>query len=74
MPKRMYFGKPDTVEIGDLVWCFQNDVLVGPLLIIDRRTSGYGGNGQPLWIMYDSNTGKSLQSRTVFLRIPKECV
>ena len=74
MPKRMYFGKPDKLEIGDLVWYFRSDVLFGPLLIIDQRKSGYGGNGQPLWIMHDTTTGDYHQARTIWLRVPKECV
>ena len=73
MPERMYIEKPEKVENGDLVWYFRTDVLFGPLLIIDRRTSGYGGNGQPLWIMHDTNTGDYHQARTIFLRVPKEC-
>ena len=73
MPNRMYFAKPETVNIGDLVWYYRSDVLSGPLLIIDQRKSGYGGNGQPLWIMHDTTTGDYHQSRTIFLRVPKEC-
>lgn len=72
MSNQLYFMKPESVNIGDLVWYYRSDVLIGPLLVIDYRRTGYGIKGQEMWIMHDSTTGDYHQSRTIWLRVPKE--
>ena len=72
MSDNLYFMKPEKLDIGDLVWYYRSNVLFGPLLIVDHRRTGYGGKGQEMWIMYDSTTGDYHQSRTVWLRVPRE--
>ena len=46
MVDRMYFTKAENIVVGDLVWYYRTDVLIGPLLIVDSRRGGYGSNGQ----------------------------
>jgi len=72
MHNQLRFTKPEKVDIGDLVWYYRSDVLFGPLLVIDYRRTGYGSKGQEMWIMHDSATGDYHQSRTIWLRVPKE--
>ena len=74
MSDRMYFGKPEDLKIGDLVWYYRTEVLIGPLLIVDSRRGGYGANGQKYWIMFDSRTGDYHQSTSMWLRVPKPCI
>ena len=74
MIDRMYFAKAENVAIGDLVWYYRTDVLIGPLLIVDSRRGGYGSNGQTYWIMFDSKTGDYHQAAKMWLRVPKETI
>ena len=66
------FVHPDNLEIGSLVWYYRTDVLIGPLLIVDKARAGYGGNGQVRWIMYDARTGDYHQSDPLWIRVPME--
>ena len=74
MTERMWFTKAKNVAVGDMVWYYRTDVLIGPLLIVDSRKGGYGSNGQTYWIMFDSRTGDYHQAAKIWLRVPKECV
>ena len=74
MSKRMYFAKAEEIDVGDLVWYYRTDVLIGPLLIVDSRRGGYGANEQTYWIMFDSRTGDYHQAAKMWLRVPRECV
>lgn len=73
MSKRLYFTKAENIDIGDMVWYYRTDVLIGPLLIVDSRRGGYGANGQTYWIMFDSRTGDYHQAAKMWLRVPREC-
>jgi len=75
MSDRLYFTKPEfgTIDVGSLVWYYRTDVLIGPLLIIDRRIAGYGFNAKKYWILFDSSKNEYHQSETKYLRIPQEC-
>ena len=68
----VWFVQPAELEIGSLVWYFRTDVLIGPLLIVDKRRAGYGGNGHIMWIMYDTRSGDYHQAAQMWLRVPKE--
>ena len=72
MSDQVYFTKAQEVDIGDMVWYYRTDVLIGPLLIVDSRKGGYGFNKQTYWIMFDSRTGDYHQAAKKWLRIPKE--
>lgn len=65
------FVQPAELEVGSLVWYFRTDVLIGPLLIVDKRLAGYGENGHTTWIMCDTRSGDYHQAAEMWLRIPK---
>lgn len=75
MSKRMFFAKPDygTICVGSLVWYYRTDVLIGPLLIVDKRTAGYGFNTKKYWVLFDSSRNEYHQSELKWLRVPQEC-
>ena len=66
------FVQPVNLEVGSLVCYFRKDVLIGPLLIVDKRLAGYGGNGQVRWIMYDARSGDYHQAAQQWIRVPME--
>ena len=68
------FVKPHDVKIGDLVWYFRggSNVLFGPLIIVDSRRTGYGGNGRKIWIMFDSERAEYHQAEKMWLRVPRD--
>lgn len=74
MVDKMRFAKAENIVVGDLVWYYCADALIGPLVIVDSRRGGYGANGQTYWIMFDSRTGDYHQAAKMWLRIPKEFV
>ena len=73
MIDRMWFAKAKNVAVGDMVWYYRTDVLIGPLLIIGSREGGYGFNKQTYWIMFDTTTGDYHQAAKMWLRVPREC-
>ena len=72
MVNSVRFVQPAKLEVGSLVWYFRTDVLIGPLLIVDKRQAGYGGNGHVKWIMYDARSGDYHQAAQQWIRVPME--
>ena len=73
MSKRLYFAKADKVAIGDMVWYYRTNVLLGPLLIVDHRYAGYGNNAKRYWVLFDSSRNEYHSAESKYLRIPQEC-
>ena len=64
--------RPDRIEIGSLVWYRRSDVVIGPLLVVDKRLAGFGSNSHWKWILHDTATGDIHQSSIVWLKVLAE--
>ena len=74
MTDATFLAKPEygSIDVGSLVWYYRTNVIVGPLLVIDKRYGGYGFNKKKYWILFDSSTNEYHQAESKWLRVPRE--
>lgn len=70
--KRIHFWEPDTVTDGDIVWLWNGNSLVGPLLVMNLESIGYGSNCKTIYKLLDTSRGSWHQGEKKWLRVPKE--
>ncbi len=75
MSKRMYFSKPDygSIDVGSLVWYYNNWSIIGPLHVVEIRHAGYGNGAHKRWVLFDTSENAYHTARYEHLRVPKEC-
>ena len=66
------FVTPKDPQIGDLVWHFDGDRLLGPHYIVDARITGYGSNKKNLWVLFDTENFAYHYSERRWLKVPME--
>ena len=69
---RIHFWEPDSVCKGDLVWVYEGNSLVGPMIVTEEKTIGYGSNKKLIYRLIDASTGWWHQSQKKWLRVPME--
>lgn len=70
--ERIHFWQPESISEGDLVWLYEGNSLIGPLIVAGQRTTGYGSNEKLIYKMLDTLTGSWHSSEIYWIRVPKE--
>jgi len=68
----IHFWQPESISEGDLVWLYEGESLIGPLIVTGQRAAGHGSNEKRIYKMLDTLTGSWHSSEIYWIRVPQE--